>query len=1136
MADTPRLIEVAFPLKQASLDSVHEKNVRHGHISTLHIWPARRPLAACRAALIATLLPDPGTPEERRKLCEKIGGKVVQKVEKKAMPNGKTVERIKEETEGGILHWKRETENADDLQWFRDEIRKAYGGRAPKVLDPFAGGGAIPLEAMRLGCEVTAIDINPVAWFILKCTLEYPQKLAGQKRPLPEFVLRNRKFMEDFFKAQGIKGAALRKRLEEFGHAIEDPQGLLNLKYDTETRSGGKDTETRRHGDTGSPSISASPCLRVPPSSSPRVPASWVEADLAWHVRAWGQWVLDRARRDLARFYPTYADFEPLKKDKLSSPSGRGAGGEGGRPMQLVPLREDGTPDIDKLNAEFTADYLADNRKPRWVAKPTVAYLWARAVKCKNCRAVLPLLKTRWLCKKDRKRVLLTMEPNVGRTGLIFGVQNDVPIQGGNAAQRRENDKRTGMGTISRSGAKCPLCNTIMTSEDIRLEGQAGRIKAIPMAVVVAGAAGKEYRLPCEEEICLPETTAKEVERVFADIPLGLPQEGIPQGASRVGGGSAFTVYIYGITRWKELFSARQLIAVAVFLKHTRLAIDAMRKSGYTSELCEAVFAYLAVIVDKVADYNSNICNWDCNGEYITHTFQRFALPIKWDSCELSPFSDASGDYLSALDWVCRFVVHGLSACDTALAPRVINQSVQKCGGGDIDVIVTDPPYYDAIPYSDLMDFFYLWLRRTLYDTFPEYRQPFASALSPKWSHEEQDGELIDDASRYDGDTGKSKTAYEDGMFRAFQACYASLRPEGKLVIVFAHKEPDAWETLVSAIVRAGFVVDGSWPIQTEMGTRTRAQASAALASSVWLVCKKRPDIVRPGWDNKVLEEMRGKIAQQLRGFWDAGIRGPDFVWAATGPALEAYSKHPVVKKADEPGEVMSVSEFLHHVRRIVVDFVVGRVLSGDGGPHPGPLPEGEGTLADRLDDVTAYYLLHRHDFGFADAPVGGCILYAISCGLSDSELADTWDILSRTGGSTDEEEEEESDPDAEPEAEEGSGSKVKLKTWAQRNRKNMGYEAPGGRPVPLIDRLHRLMHLWRAGEVAKVDEYLDDYGLRRHELFRRLLQSLVELSPAGSDERATLESISNHIGAKGAKPKETMPLPGMAATAESED
>ena len=180
-SDQPRLIERGFPLKQASLDSVHEKNVRHGHISTLHIWPARRPLAACRAALIATLLPDPGDPEERRRLIERIGGRVVPKIEKKKV-NGKSVEIEREETIGGILHWGRESD--PDMQFFRDEIRKAYGGRAPRVLDPFAGGGAIPLEAMRLGCEVTAIDINPVAWFILKCTLEYPQKLAGQKRPL----------------------------------------------------------------------------------------------------------------------------------------------------------------------------------------------------------------------------------------------------------------------------------------------------------------------------------------------------------------------------------------------------------------------------------------------------------------------------------------------------------------------------------------------------------------------------------------------------------------------------------------------------------------------------------------------------------------------------------------------------------------------------------------------------------------------------------------------------------------------------------------------------------------------------------------------------------------------------------------
>src|SRR5437867_39370 len=306
---TKRLIEVDFPLKQTSLDSVHEKNVRHGHISTLHIWPARRPLAACRAALIATLLPDPGNAEERKKLLEKLGGKIVQVVKRKKMPSGKVEEKVVEETVGGILHWGRES--SPDLDWFREEIRKAYGGRAPKVLDPFAGGGAIPLEAMRLGCEVTAIDINPVAWFILKCTLEYPQKLARQKRLLPSFVLKDRDFMEAFFKAQGFKGTLLRTQLEKLGLGESAEPRLTGLRIEEAT----------------------------------------LEADLAWHVRAWGWWVLQKAKADLEQFYPV----------------------------------------VD--------------------GKPTVAYLWARTVKCKNCRATVPLLKTRWLCKKDKKRVLLALTP-----------------------------------------------------------------------------------------------------------------------------------------------------------------------------------------------------------------------------------------------------------------------------------------------------------------------------------------------------------------------------------------------------------------------------------------------------------------------------------------------------------------------------------------------------------------------------------------------------------------------------------------------------------------------------------------------------------------------------------------------------
>ena len=1203
MTDTPRLIEHAFPLKQTSLDSVHEKMSHSGHIKAIHIWPARRPLAACRAALIATLLPDPSAqpkPEgmsdeewhkeivrRRQELCEKIGGTVVKKIERKKMPNGETVEREKEITQGGILHWGRETENKELLDWFRKEIRKAYGclpaprpgkfyiyvikckddsfyigqtddiprrfeeheaghvqwtsarkplhvihweefdsreeavrrehdlktgwgrewikreyaagrtrqaGRAPKVLDPFAGGGAIPLEAMRLGCEATAVDINPVAWFILKCTLEYPQKLAGKTHPLPDFILENEEFMDAFYKAHPhLIGRTKKTKKQEKNPTLFDF---------------GKQDSGR----------------------APR-------ADLAWHVRAWGQWVLDRARRELAQYYPTYADFEPLKPGHVSYER---------QPMRLVPLKDDlpapdgtcgqaggllaeasaqaGTPDIDSLNSEFSEEYLADKRNPRWVAKPTVAYLWARTVKCKNCRAVLPLLKTRWLCKKDKKRVLLTMEVKEDKTptcaaadgaasrGVVFGIEINVPMKGGNAAQRREHDKRIGAGTISRSGAKCPCCGAIMTMEDIRVEGKAGHLDSMMTAVVVDGQNGKEYRLPATHEIQMAEEAEKALPGLFAQIPFGLPEEPLPSKEAL-----GFRVPLYGFDQWKKLFTPRQLLSLGTFVKWTREAGFASKSSNDNS-FSEALTAYLACIIDKVADYNSNLVNWQPTGQKGGNTFVRWALPVKWDFTENNPIDSDSGGWLAVTDWVSKPVGESLhEATRSAFSPEVICSSAIGVSG-NVDVVVTDPPYYDAIPYSDLMDFFYIWLRRTLSGLSPEVEGFFKNSLSPKWNHEENDGELIDDASRHEGNRAKSKATYEEGMFRVFQSCHSIIKDDGRLVVVFAHKQPDAWETLASGIIRAGFVVDGSWPIQTEMGNRTRAMSSAALASSVWLVCKKRPATARPGWDNQVLEEMRQNIREKLREFWDAGIRGPDFVWAATGPALEAYSKHPVVKKANEPGP-MTVSEFLTHVRRIVVDFVVGRVLAGE--------KEGDAELAaaDRLDEPTAYYLLHRHDFGLDEAPAGACILYAISCGISDKELADTWDLIGFTKGKSLDEDEEEPDVDeddsglpAEDSAQ--AGSKVKLKTWAQRKGRSLGYEAPVGKPVPLIDRVHCLMHLWKAGDLSKVDEYLDSNGLRRQELFKRLLQSLIELSPNGSEERSLLESLSNHVQARGAAPE----------------
>lgn len=1121
MNDKPRLIEVAFPLKQASLDSVHEKNVRHGHISTLHIWPARRPLAACRAALIATLLPDPGDPEERAKILEKLAGHVVPTVKKKQMPSGKIEEIKAEQTTGGILHWGRES--GPDLEWFREAIRKAYDGRAPKVLDPFAGGGAIPLEAMRLGCEATAIDINPVAWFVLKCTLEYPQKLAGQKQALPDFILKDREFMSEYFeRGLGLRGASLKRRLKE--HFREEEKQMEHSAV-----PGG-------------------------------MPSEQLQADLAWHVRAWGKWVLKQARKELAEFYPTYATWEPVletEKRKVPKPwlvewKKEHAAEIEAKGLRLCPMIEGGEVDGKKLNEEFSAEYIAEPTNPRWVPKPTVAYLWARTVKNKHHpETAIPLLKTRWLCKKDDKRVLLRMTAKADGTGVEFGIQTDVPKVGGNTAQRREHDRRIGAGTMSRAGATCPVHGNILTQEDIRLDGVAGRLGEVLVAVAVEGALGKEYRQPSDLEVQKPNEAQHHIRTVFGEIPFESPCETIPAGASRKGGGSAFTVKLFGIDEWRALFTARQLLALGTFVKALRAIRQAAGEVRVPQEWIEAISVYLALQNDKVADYNSRVCVWHTSGEKIGHTFTRFALPITWDFVELAVTNNVGGAYAAQLDWLCRYIDHGLAAASDAEAPHLHRQSAIRLGVGEFDAVVTDPPYYDAIPYSDLMDFFYVWLRRSLHGLSPELDAVLSEPLSPKWSSQEEDGELVDDSSRHGGDREKSKAAYEEGMARVFVRCASVLKPAGRMVVVFANKQPDAWETLVSALVRSGFVVDGSWPIQTEMSTRMRAKTSAALASSVWLACKKRNPATRPGWDNIVLHQMRERITSRLRDFWDADIRGPDFVWAATGPAMEAYSQYPVVKKANKPNELMNVSEFLRRVRRMVLDFVVGRVLSKATG--------GSEAAAEEMDDVTTYYLLHRNDFGLDEAPAGPCILYCVSCNLSDRDLVDAFDLLVPSGGTSDGDEEEVGDDDEE--MAEGSSSTFKLKPWNKRKRPGMGYDpvvdspkarmdaaqgrlfdegAPAEKPrtriIPLIDQIHRLMHLWKAGDVVKVDEYLNSKSLRTNALFPPVLQAVIEMADAGSEERSILESLSNHVQGRSVRAAYQGELPGAGSPAESSE
>jgi len=518
-------------------------------------------------------------------------------------------------------------------------------------------------------------------------------------------------------------------------------------------------------------------------------------------------------------------------------------------------------------------------------------------------------------------------------------------------------------------------------------------------------------------------------------------------------------------------------------MREIRDVREEIAEHDYPEEWKEALTAYLACTLSKLADYSSSICSWDKSRETLRQTFARFALPMVWDYCEVNPLSATTGGFAGMLGWVARYLDHALVAAAGCPATDIAARSALAPQPGTLDLVCTDPPYYDAIPYSDLMDFFHVWLRRVLHGVAPEIDEVFAGPLGPKWDRDEGDGEIVDQPGRWNGNALDSRNAYEDGMYRAFTRSHESLRDDGRLVVVFANKNPDAWETLVSALIRSGFVVTQSWPIQTEMVNKVAG--GARLASSIWLVCRKRT-ATRPGWESDVLGEMRENITGKLRDFWDAGIRGPDFVWSATGPALEAFSRHPVVKRGVGEGN-MQVGEFLSSVRRMVVGFVVGRLLS-----------QGGGAVGD-LDELTTYYLLHRHDFGMDGAPAGAVILYALSCNFKDADLLGRYDLLVRgkakQGGD---------DSTA------GSASEFRLKRWDQRK---VGSSQTDGGATPLIDGLHAAMLLWRKGDLGQVNEYLDARGLRKSEVFASVVQAVLEMAAQGSEERSTLEKLQNHLG-----------------------
>ena len=1039
--DVLRLIEVAFPLQQASLASVHEKNVRHGHISTLHIWPARRPLAACRAALLATLLPDPGDPEKRQALLDEIGGKVVTKEVKTTDEDGTVISEEKETLAGGVLAWGQE--NDPSMDSFRTRVRELYGDHAPKVLDPFAGGGAIPLEAMRLGCDVTASDLNPVAWFILKCTLDYPQQFAGKKWPLPDFVKDWPDFIEDY-----LAGKIKKHKGKGKYHFSQPSQPLL------------------------SPS--------APLHIAEEAPASVFlhDADLAWHVRAWGRWVLERAKADLAARYPV-------------------------------------------INGE-----------------PTVAYLWARTARDKaEPFGRIPLLKTFWLCKKKGRRAAILPVPKQDRSGVEFRLLDEAFFTNPKNLDEiyphlKEWEVTTdnfqeflNKGTMTRAGVWSPCTGrprmVALTMDDLRNQGQRDLLGTQMTAVVVEATAPKgkktfkRYRLPTEQEFKAAEVEIEDLESVFAEIPFGIPDEPLPPA-----GTLGFRIPLYGFKKWRDMFTPRQLLTLGIFVKHTRKAIEqlAKDKSEDSQKKAETIGAYLGVLLGKFSDYFSTLCLWSGSNDEVIHTFSRFAFPITWDFAEANPFTESSRFYAGGIEIASKVIEHLLTMQPRSAAmPQVFCRSaLADLGTKNFDTIITDPPYYNAIPYSDLMDYFYIWLRRTFQGTPIENKFGFQMILSPKWEVDKEDGELIDDESRFGGDKEKSKRAYENGMARSFQNAINNLNENGRMVVVFANKSVDAWETLIGALIKGGAVVTASWPIQTERSGRLRSNSSAALSSSVWIVCRKRSETTPVGWSEAVLNCMREKLYAPretlgglniLQYYFDLGIRGPDFLWAALGPALTAYSAHPVVKKPE--GGYMTVPEFLVEVRKLVLQFSLGEL---PGFRHIQQETQGRGEGLS-IDPVTQYYLLHRAYFGFEPAPAGACILYANACGKSETELKLLWNIIEQGGqtkrGRPRTEEKEETE-----EAGTSKGNEYRLLKWQERVQQEDLGESRAKLPAPLIDRLHRLMYLFQKNRASEVQQTFDRWGLKDERAFPPLLQAIRELAVRDRQdtEKQLVEALASYL------------------------
>jgi putative DNA methylase len=744
-----RLIEDLIPVGAINAVAQREK-IGHAalHPRKLHLWWARRPLAAARAAVYATLVPADGTLEEAR--------------------SG--------EFFTSLCQW-----GASDrvIAEARDRVLAANGGKPPRVLDLFAGGGAIPLEAARLGCEATAVELNPVAHLIERCTLEYPQR---------------------------------------FGPGLGD--------------------DVREYG------------------------RRWVD-------RTW------------ARVGHLYARVREQQGEQLGLGHDAAAERAAGRP---------------------------------------IAYLWTRTVPCPNTVGgahELPLVRQTWLAKKKGRYVAL--KPVVDRK--VRTLRWEV-VEAADA---------TGLGFdpagfSSRGRASCLICGAAVDAGYVKEQGRAGRMGITPLAAVLVkpNGRGRDY-LPAGS---YPEPLVEECDAVLAPLDVKPPEEPICTYLD-----AGFRVAPYGLTRFRDLFTPRQLATLCAFAQGVHEAHAEMLSDGMEPERARAVCLYLGAALDSAIHRNAALCTWDITGQSILSALGRGALPMVWDFAEANPFGAGAGQVLAYVESAGR-IAEGLALIGHGVDVQRTSATELPDRDNHFDAVITDPPYYDNISYADLSDFFYVWLKRSVGFLFDEH---LAGELTPKAR------EITSFSERHGRDKSAGREFYEHQMAAAFAEAHRVLKPGAPLVCVYAHKTTLGWASLVEALRLARFTITEAWPLDTEMTTALKAN-KAALASSIFLVARRR-DRDTTGSYHNVLSELDSVIAERLERLTGAGVAGSDLVIAAIGAGLAPFTRYATVELPS--GEPVAAERFLEEVQSRVLDAI----LSGLGA----------------VDPATRYYVVSRYLFGWAD-------------------------------------------------------------------------------------------------------------------------------------------------------------------------